>query len=57
MSKRMPADRQRPPVRTGRAVRDVRDLVDADLPPADIELLALAAALVDPDSPDVQVVV
>lgn len=53
----MPADRQRPPVRTGRAVRDVRDLVDAGLPPADIDLLALAAALVDPDRPDVQVVV
>lgn len=56
MSKRMPAG-VHPPVRTGRAVRDVRDLVDADLAADEIEMLALAAAVVDPDRADMQVVV
>lgn len=48
-----------PPLRqlAGCVVRDVGDLVDADLPASEVEMLALAASLVDPDRPYVQVVV
>lgn len=52
MSKRMPAR-----ALEGRVILGVGDLVDADLPPEEIDRLALAAGLVDPDRPDVQVVV
>lgn len=46
-----------PAAPTGRAVRGVGDLVDADLPADEVEMLALAAAVVDPDRADMQVVV